>query len=90
MVIDGDQVKAGLRDGHVDLNNGGFVFEDGGDGVAGLKPLGPKPVDQLIGAAEELAIGDPLTVLSDDGEVLRVALCDVPKTQVFHSCFPLE
>ena len=55
VVVDRDQVPAGLQGGQVELEHLHPVGEEGGDHVPGLEAEAAQPVDHLVGPAEELA-----------------------------------
>ena len=49
VVVDGDEVPAGLEGGQVDLEHLGAVGQQRGDHVAHAEALGPQRVHQLVG-----------------------------------------
>ena len=88
MVVDGDDVPAGLEGGQVDLEDLDAVGQHEGDGVARLQAEGPQAVDDLVGPAQQLARLQLGAVGTDQGQVRRLLLRHRPEPEVGHRRVP--
>ncbi len=84
VVVDGDEVPAGLEGGQVDLDHLGAVRQERGHHVPRFEPESTQRVHQLIGATEELARRHVTALRGDEGEVVGIFLGQGPKAEVTH------
>ena len=88
VVVDRDQVPAGLQGGQVDLDHLGAVGQQGGDHVAHAEALGPQGVHHLVGPAEQLPGLHLVALGRHEGQVVGVFLGQRPEAEVTHQQSP--
>ena len=88
VVVDGNQVPAGLQGGQVDLQHLGAVGQQGGHDVAHGEPLGPQSMHHLVGPAQQLARPDLVALGRHEGQVVGVFLGQRPEAEVTHQQSP--
>ncbi len=88
VVVDRDEVPAGLQSGQIDLQHLGAVGQQGGDHVAHLESLGPPGVHQLVGPAQELSGRDFVALGRHEGQVIGIFLGQRPEAEVTHQQSP--